>query len=480
MPDDSDVFSYEKWNGLKNRQVFIAESEGSSDEPTIDDNLNINSVSISEELNHHLSDTSSQILENRDYAAEVTDIVDENGNPDFTSTPMGDHSYAKFTSTPMSDHSYVQLVLEDEKEEMGNADDSNEKDSLKTERKVFHKYVETAENSSSLTGTIVFNNLETIAVKLEKKIEVNPDYQKHPYCKLGSPESHSEKQKEPVRVKKTHQSESPKIIASNFQPFPEIKLMNERKSSRKKGFLLPNGMICNLIKIKCSQFSWNFDLKESDNEKKKFNEMKVFVKNTCGFDCLVHIIQFGALDNPVYNSYIKNSENGTLHFIINFMKTGVNTQIFFERLKILNKLYPIKKDTQLTCLSPFEVDAFDSILRIWIHFLNDEPSGLKTYQCSKVNCIGKASEKIVFLSINWRPIWNDGYQQLQNAVIYDAQCLGRKCQQPGCTGLITEKRELNIHVCIELDVRKRSDTEKTMECCLNYIPINLNLGSKYR
>lgn len=131
------------------------------------------------------------------------------------------------------------------------------------------------------------------------------------------------KQDKSIKKREEHRIKAQKVIKSKgfyFQPFPEIKLLNERRSSREKGFLLINGLISNTIKIKCSQFSWNFNLDEP--ERQQYNEIKVFVKNTCAFDAFFHIIQFSALDNPIYYSFIQNSKNSTLQFITNFMKKG--------------------------------------------------------------------------------------------------------------------------------------------------------------
>lgn len=85
-------------------------------------------------------------------------------------------------------------------------------------------------------------------------------------------------------------------------------------------------------------------MNEPERHPQQYNEIKVFVKNTCASDAFFHIIQFSALDNPIYYSFIQNSKNSTLQFITTVMKKGLTTQIFFERLKILNEFYPIKKN----------------------------------------------------------------------------------------------------------------------------------------
>lgn len=111
-----------------------------------------------------------------------------------------------------------------------------------------------------------------------------------------------------------------------------------------------------MIRINNVKYSWNFNLK-TFQENIASQEIKVYVKNTCGFDALVHIIQFSALDNPTYHSYIEYSANATLQLVFNFMKTGRTNQIFLERLKILNQFHSITKDQNTTSLSPYFLDA---------------------------------------------------------------------------------------------------------------------------
>lgn len=87
------------------------------------------------------------------------------------------------------------------------------------------------------------------------------------------------------------------------------------------------------------------------------------------------------------------------------MKKGLTTQIVFERLKILNEFYPIKKSGAWTSLSPYEIDAEDFIISAWNNLFRNEPSGFRIYHCSNVNCIRKANEEISFLSVNYLKKW---------------------------------------------------------------------------
>lgn len=162
------------------------------------------------------------------------------------------------------------------------------------------------------------------------------------------------------------------------------------------------------------------------------------------------------------------------------MKIGRTNQIFLERLKILNQFYSITKDQNTTSLSPYFLDAQTFITRAWSNFLDNEPSGFKTYQCSNNDCIGKEIQKLSFLSVNEKIIRQNGYQHLQDALLYHPQTFKIKCQQPGCTGTLTEKTKLNIHICIELDVRDSVARERGIECYLHDFPICLKLEQKYR
>lgn len=91
-----------------------------------------------------------------------------------------------------------------------------------------------------------------------------------------------------------------------FQPHAETKILNQKQMIRNKGFFLPNGNKC---------------------PEEKLNGNRVYVQNTCGFDLIIHILQFAALDNPTYLAYVQNSVNQTLTFLNNFITTGPKSHL---------------------------------------------------------------------------------------------------------------------------------------------------------
>ncbi|XP_024868054.1 uncharacterized protein LOC112452189 [Temnothorax curvispinosus] len=415
--DDTDLFSYEKWRGLKNKQLFIVKSESS--ESIMKDNLDAkkdessihNTATIlSEILNYetqinNLADDSTKnnedqnlkfindnlmVSEKADYEVVGDEVLNNEGNdfdiplnyleknPKINShipyTPKRDSSNffctsQVYTSTPLLDHSYAKLISSSAAillEDIGSLDE---------------------ERDSPTNGE------EKRRLKPENQEKRNNDQNliaPHPKNDILCNEEIVEKNVGKVKNSGKHEIEG-KMISKGFyfRPYPEIKLLNERKTSRKKGFLLLNGNLCSLIQIKNAQYPWNFNNEKFKNMPIQRNGIKVYVKNTCGLDTIVHIVQFSALDNPTYHSYIENSANATLQLIFNFMKTGLTRQILLDRLKILNQFYTIEKDPDSTNLSPYFLDAETFITRSWSNFLDSEPSGYETYQCTNKDCIGK-------------------------------------------------------------------------------------------
>lgn len=81
------------------------------------------------------------------------------------------------------------------------------------------------------------------------------------------------------------------------------------KRPQRKGFLLPNGLLSRLV---------------------KFKKKIIFVENTCGFDTIIQILHFSALDDSVYCSAIQSSTNETLQLVNAFMKKGPTNDIFSD------------------------------------------------------------------------------------------------------------------------------------------------------
>lgn len=79
-----------------------------------------------------------------------------------------------------------------------------------------------------------------------------------------------------------------------YELYPEVRQRNLLTANTKKSSLLLNGGICKLPL--------------------KIDEVKVFLKSTCAFDSLIHIIMTGALDDPKYAQILEKSSNAILQF----------------------------------------------------------------------------------------------------------------------------------------------------------------------
>lgn len=76
-----------------------------------------------------------------------------------------------------------------------------------------------------------------------------------------------------------------------YEPYPEVRQKNLLIANTKKPPLLLNGGICKL--------------------RLKIDGVKIFLKSTCAFDSLIHIIMTGALDAPKYAHILEKSSNTT-------------------------------------------------------------------------------------------------------------------------------------------------------------------------
>lgn len=88
-----------------------------------------------------------------------------------------------------------------------------------------------------------------------------------------------------------------------FKPLTEVRIINSafvnNGLTRKRGFLLPNGNVCKVLKIEGDATS---------------------LRNTCAFDSVIQIVQFGAIDYLQYNAALQASNNKTLQFVLKFLK----------------------------------------------------------------------------------------------------------------------------------------------------------------
>lgn len=242
-----------------------------------------------------------------------------------------------------------------------------------------------------------------------------------------------------------------------FKPFPEIRVINSGvvNAPRKRGFLLPNGNDCKVLKIEREGIS---------------------VRDTCPFDSVIQLIQFGAIDYPKYNAAIQSSKNKALQFVSKFLKNGPTIDILKDRTMILKNIYVLKKVDRAISLLPFTLNARDTIREVWTKLFLDmnpnEPSGSKTYLCSNLNCKGPSKIELPVLSINGQ---YGGFYALEKALDYFPKIKNMKCTVIKCIGPVTEETSLNMHILIETDVNTTKEPQTRRQCQLAEFPVILNL-----
>lgn len=254
-----------------------------------------------------------------------------------------------------------------------------------------------------------------------------------------------------------------------FQPYPEQKILNERKSSCNRGFFLKNGLLLSL---------------------QVHNGQKVLVKNTCGFDAIMHLLQFSALDNPAYFKFIEDSSNPSCRFLNNFITKGPCKDVYTQRCNILKKFYPVQKDAGAPILAPWYLDATDYIYKIWKNLFSLHPSATIPKECNNSDCPIQKIE-IASLGVNHNTVSAKGFEALEESLQHYTRIKNQICPRKQCGGTVRGSITFNIHLFIELDVRgcreenkynnfDNQEIEKGKDCRLEQFPTTLDLGRKYR
>lgn len=256
----------------------------------------------------------------------------------------------------------------------------------------------------------------------------------------------------------------PTKVGFYFQTYPQIRFLNERlDNGRKRGFLLKNGLKLGIIKV---------------------GNIAVNLQKTCGFDAIIHVLQFGALYDSQYHLAIQLSNNRALKFVCKFMKMGPTIDILRERIVLLNEFYPLVKDPEATSIKPYRLNAEDSITVIWKNLFccsePTEPSAIKSSQCSNQECISSLPTDIAYFEVNIRMINTKGIQALQDAVLFHEHCFNIKCRQRNCLGKVTETTRPHFHIFIDLDTRTHRMKTFGLKCHLADIPVMLNFVKEYR
>lgn len=214
-----------------------------------------------------------------------------------------------------------------------------------------------------------------------------------------------------------------------YELYPEIRQRN-LIANMKKPFLLLNGGTC------------KFPL--------KIDGVKVFLKSTCAFDSLIHIIMTSALDDLKYAHILEKSSNATLQFTSTMINTGLTKDIYQKRVMLLKNLkYPCIPEIHMTNrILSYSMDALDSIVNVVKKTLNSYPSVYVTENCSECS---ERSYSIPCLDPNHKKIVKKGFEALEEALDFRPCIYNVKCQQ--CNGKLLLKEKLNFHIFIDLDIR---------------------------
>ncbi|XP_043475866.1 uncharacterized protein LOC122507306 [Leptopilina heterotoma] len=84
-------------------------------------------------------------------------------------------------------------------------------------------------------------------------------------------------------------------------------------------------------------------------------------------------------------------------------------------------------------------------------------------------------EEIPSIYINHRIIEQEGFKNLQNAIITHTERNPSLCQKDNCGFNISTRLTINAHVFIELDARATKDITKSLTCKMEDLPLQINL-----
>lgn len=122
---------------------------------------------------------------------------------------------------------------------------------------------------------------------------------------------------------------------------------------------LQNGNICPVLTIK---------------------KNKIVVKNTCGFDSIVHILA-NACEHDSFRTIIDNAETDCFKFIKNYLQWGPCPKIYKTRALLLQEVaYFVEKDTLPGITA---IDATSNVCNLCEYVFKDEPSYMEISLCLK-------------------------------------------------------------------------------------------------
>lgn len=246
-----------------------------------------------------------------------------------------------------------------------------------------------------------------------------------------------------------------KKISKYFKACPEVRHMNVNLTKKcKKGALLPNGFISSRPVI--------------------IDGTRVFLKKTCLFDSIVHILMTSSIDDRHYASFVNRSDNRTLQLVSKLVTSGSVTKEALEnRGEILKNFYPKTPGVQTADrILTYTLDAEDSMLNIVHYVFQSEPSVRRRTEC--IRC-GVTAQSVLCVSPNFNVIIDKGFCAMEEALVFRATYKAR-CTSGNCGGQSTIYNEANRHLFIELDVRGNTSWKSGYPGKLRQLPMTMKLG----
>jgi len=204
---------------------------------------------------------------------------------------------------------------------------------------------------------------------------------------------------------------------------PEIeKIISNRSTRSSKNNFLVNGNMSTPIIMK----------------KKRY-----LVHNTCPFDSISVLIAMAYIDIPAYKSFVDINSNIYLQFCQKLATKPCSTNIYKERLTLLQNVFP--EDTGITDVKL--IDARCNVTFMITSFLKSVPSAVENRQC--FHCA--TSKSIPSPTIILNSTFND-FNNLEASLKEYSEVKKTKCTELNCLGFLNVTRVLGNHLFIETDL----------------------------
>ncbi|XP_011313598.1 uncharacterized protein [Fopius arisanus] len=205
------------------------------------------------------------------------------------------------------------------------------------------------------------------------------------------------------------------------------------------------------------------------------NENSLCLTNTSIVDSITHILLIAALDDPHYLQSIEGSPDKLLRFIVSLKDQSLNDAIHADKTDLFMSLFSRK--IQLSENGMCILDPHDSVSNLWEEALLNAPSVYKFFECQ--TC-GPYVVPVWTINIDCELIYRQNFSVLQQALKFYPTLKKVPCIFEGCEQLCSIKCSANFHIFIDLEMKIRGRSQKTVQCKLGEIPKTLHLDMEYR